>query len=499
MMLAMGRFAALLLVFLPYSQALAELKAGAAKVDITREDAGPVNGRLYARAVVLSDGQQTTAMIAVDAVAIGEIGPIDNQYLGKVRDQLQQRLQISPERVIVNASHCHGIVCRDVAERTVQAVAEAKANLTPVRIGVGVGREDRIQENRRMKLKAGGEADVRHAYSLPPDAEVESTGPIDPEIGVVRIDRLDGSPLAVIYNFAMHPIQGSPGGENTSDITGFASLVMEETLGHDCVALFVQGCAGDINPAFYKAVDAPRDAEPYGNMLALSTLKAHRRITTKPDASLKVERQLLRLPRANYAARIQQLEAERERLVASLRGVTLNLKRFLPLMVKYGLGGDFPSYDAHRYLHEQNQKRELLKQLDADNRRHLQAYLRNIYTMERITRLNTNLALLRRHQAKLVDGGERTIEVELVGLRLGPMVMLTFPGELTVPIGLGLKERSPHPYTFIAGYTNGYIYYAPTAEQMKNTGGAQEDSDCLLAPEWQRIFETAALEMIRGL
>ena len=36
--------------------------------------------------------------------------------------------------------------------------------------------------------------------------------------------------------------------------------------------------------------------------------------------------------------------------------------------------------------------------------------------------------------------------------------------------------------TFVAGYTNGYIYYTPSARQMENAGGAQEDSDCLLAP-----------------
>ena len=56
-------------------------------------------------------------------------------------------------------------------------------------------------------------------------------------------------------------------------------------------------------------------------------------------------------------------------------------------------------------------------------------------------------------------------------------------------IGLNIKKRSPHKFTFVAGVTNGYIYYTPTAEQLKNRGGAQEDSDCMLAPEWQMIFE----------
>ena len=50
-------------------------------------------------------------------------------------------------------------------------------------------------ENRRLLLKDGREADVRHAYSLPPDEAVAGAGPIDPEIGILRLDRTDGRPL----------------------------------------------------------------------------------------------------------------------------------------------------------------------------------------------------------------------------------------------------------------------------------------------------------------
>ena len=46
---------------------------------------------------------------------------------------------------------------------------------------------------------------------------------------------------------------------------------------------------------------------------------------------------------------------------------------------------------------------------------------------------------------------------------------------------------------------NGYIYYAPTAEQLLNVGGAQEDSDCILAPEWQALFEAKASEILNRL
>ena len=137
--------------------------------------------------------------------------------------------------------------------------------------------------------------------------------------------------------------------------------------------------------------------------------------------------------------------------------------------------------------------------LDEANRRHLQAYMGNIRKMEEITRLNTNLRLLQNHQKTGYDAGNKTVTVEVAGLRVGDFVITSFPGELTVPIGLNIKKAAKHSHAFVAGYTNGYIYYAPTAEQLKNVGGAQEDSDCLLDPAWQKIYEVKAGEIIGRL
>ena len=136
---------------------------------------------------------------------------------------------------------------------------------------------------------------------------------------------------------------------------------------------------------------------------------------------------------------------------------------------------------------------------DADNRRNMKQYIENIQTMEQLTRMQTNLALLKRHQAENIAAGQRTIDVEVIGLRIGGFTLITFPGELTVQIGLNIKKASPHKPTFVAGYTNGYIYYAPTTEQLLNVGGAQEDSDCILAPEWQPIFEARAADILKRL
>ena len=476
-----------------------ELRAGVAKVEITNKNVLPLNDPLYVKALVLRSGETTAVLVTLDAVAVGEIGYIGNDYLGKVRARLQKDPGLPPTGVIVNASHCHGHVCNDVDEKTVEAVKAAAANLVPVKVGVGVGRETRVSENRRLKLKSGKEADVRHAYALPPDDEVVGVGPIDPEIGVLRVDRLDGQTLAVVYNFACHPIMGVLGDGNTADIVGFASKVIEENLSPGTIALFVQGCGGDVNPVRYKDVHQPRHAEPLGTMLGLSVLRAARPIKCDATAPLTVLNEKLDLPRADNTERIDALVAEQARLLKSLQGTSLNLKTFLELASRYNLSKEFPSYDSHLYLTEKAQGRDDLRKLDAANRKNLQAYIDNVLTMERLTRVQTNLALLRKHQATNLAAGRRPLTVEIAGLRVGGFVLVTFPGELTVEIGLNVKKAAPHKPTFVAGYTNGYIYYTPSARQLRNVGGAQEDSDCLVAPEWEQLFYAKVAGVLKKL
>ncbi|QDU64175.1 Neutral/alkaline non-lysosomal ceramidase [Planctomycetes bacterium Pan216] len=488
------------LVMLPPRRAFAEVRAGAAKVDITDYAHGPVNGPMFAKALVVTDGAETIVLITVDAVAIGEIGRIDNTFLGDVRAALHEQLGVDPKSVLINASHCHGVIRADTRKLAVDAVKEAWTRLEPVDVGVATAREDRISENRRLRMKDGSEVDMRRAYSLPPDEEVAGVGPIDPEVGVLRIDRKDGTPLAVLYNFACHPIMGVPGNENTADFPAFASAMLEEALGHDAVALFVQGCAGDINPVRYKVVNTPQDAEPLGNLLGLSVLRAFNTMETKAPPAINISNEVISLPRgADLQERIATLLQQREKLTASLRPTDINFKSFLPLYIQHKTFPKAPSYHAQGYLHDRERGRDSLGKQDAENQRNLDAYLRNIHTMEKLTRLNTNLKLLQKHLATNRSAEKPTIDVEIGGIRIGDFRMVTFPGELTVEVGLRIKEASMPSSSFVAGYTNGYIYYLPTATQRLNSGYAQEDCDCLVAPRWQEIFETKAADVLKSL
>ena len=396
------------------------LRAGVAKSDITTNAEGVrVNDPLYAKALVLDDGRTKLVIVAMDATAIGGIGDIGDDFLPKLRGRVERELGIPGCHMLVNASHTHPpgrLLCdaEDQVDRTFDAILGATQSMTVVKVGAGSGHEDRISMNRTLRLTNGKAWTIRHTNPCPPDDEVAGVGPIDPEIGILRIDRTDGTPLAVVYNYACHPYITVPRGGVTADFPGFASAVIEENLGHGAMAFFLQGAGGDITSILYKDVNRPKDSEPLGRMLGLSTLRALRGIQTG-DATLAVISETVALPRkADFGDRIGELEAEQAVLLRSLRGTSLNLKTFLPLYIRYVLDPEHPSYYSYRYLHSEQMGTDELSGIDAENRRHIGKYLANIRAMEKLARIQDKIATLERHRSINEAAGEPTVATETV-------------------------------------------------------------------------------------
>ncbi len=479
------------------------LRAGVAKSDITTNVEGVrINDPLYAKALVLDDGTTRLAIVAMDVTAIGGIGEIGDGFLPALRARIESELGIPGPHVLVNASHNHPpvrMLCDppEQLERTFDAVRRAAASLTEVTVGAGAGHEDRISMNRTLRLKDGKAWTIRHTNPCPPDDEVAGVGPMDPEIGVLRIDRAGGRPLAVVYNFACHPYLTVPRGGVTADFPGFASAVIEENVGDGAMALFLQGAGGDITEILYKDGPRPRDSEPLGTMLGLSTLQAWRGIQTAPGA-LKVVNETIQLPRrTDFDERIAELEAEQAQLLKSLRGTSLNIKTFVPLYIQYRLDPEHPSYYSYRYLQSEALGTDELSEIDAQNRAHLDKYLQNVRAMEKMARIQDKIATLEKHQAFNLAAGEPTITTEVQGIRIGEFVLITTATELGVEIGLHLKQASPFEYTFVAAYSNGYLQYGPPAADYPR--GGYEVTECFLAPEWQALYEAKALEVLGKL
>ena len=486
------------------------LRAGVAKSDITNDSKeAVVKDPLYAKALVLDDGQQKVAIIAMDTTAIGgrriTRGMLNDgaeDFLPNLRSRIQKELGIDGSNVLVNASHTHPpgrLLCDDAGQvdRTFNAVSRALQNMTAVKVGWGRGHEDRITMNRTLRLKNGKCWSIRHTNPCPPDEEVAGVGPIDPEIGILRIDRLDGRPLAVVYNFACHPLFGDSRGSITANLIGVASKVIEQNLGNDAMALFLQGAGGDIIDVLFKDFNRPRDVEPLGMMLGLSTLKALKDISTQ-TAKLNVISETIALPRrTDIPQRLESLQQEQNELLESLRYTTLDIKTFLPLYIKYALSPDYPLDYCYRYLQAEKTGAEDPGAMDSINRANIEKYLQNIYAMEKLARIQDKVATLKLHQSLNKESGRATIPAEVQGIKIGEWVLITSPAEVLVEVGLNVKKASPYEHTFMAACSNGYIHYGACADAYDK--GGYEVTECLLGPKWQRIYEDKANEIIRRL
>ena len=220
------------------------LRVGAARVDITpAEDALPRNylgilDPIHSRAIVIASGEATAALISVDA------GAIPDAVWQAVSSALETSLGIPPANVLITATHSHSIPAQTAGsyvEKIVQSVREAKQNLVPARIGFGTG-VSYINVNRNI---------------IDPETHTwwegaNYDGPSDKTVAVIKFESLDGDPIAVYYNYAMHAVAAGQLDLVSGDAPGTTSKYIEDSFDDGIVALWSSGAAGDQNPIYYQ-------------------------------------------------------------------------------------------------------------------------------------------------------------------------------------------------------------------------------------------------------
>ncbi len=105
--------------------------------------------------------------------------------------------------------------------------------------------------------------------------------------------------------------------------------------------------------------------------------------------------------------------------------------------MKYAASPDYPSGASDEYHQEEAAGRKDLRQLDAENRKRIETYRRNAENMDRLTTIRTNLQIMQEQLDKLGSG---PIPVEIQAIRIGDFVLVTFPGEPFVEVGLRIKR-----------------------------------------------------------
>ena len=262
------------LIAVPVSAAT--LRAGVSQVDVTPPPQLPMYGYferltkhqlatgtldpLYARVLVLQAGDKRVALVTLD------LGRAFNEnWLNRLRDTAKQASHI--DELIVTASHTHsGPNILDVypnghppaweeaaLDKIVNAIGQAILRLQPVRLGTGFG-VAHIGYNRR---RASPDGSVTMLWSNP---NKSSTTPVDATVTVIRIDRQDGVPLAILVNYACHPVVlAADNLQYSADYVGALIKTVAGAFPAKPICLFLQGADGDINP-YYATTPLNQDA-----------------------------------------------------------------------------------------------------------------------------------------------------------------------------------------------------------------------------------------------
>jgi neutral ceramidase len=305
-----------LLILLAAASAHAVM-AGAAKADITPDPAKyrvplagygarmgkPATGihdPLYAKVLVLKDGDRQLALITCDLRSITP--ELKRLVVEKIAPQ-----GFSADNVFMSASHTHSgpalfperfwqmqfgkydpAIVENMSASIAKAFTDAIAGLAPVKAAFAETAAPGFANNRRW----GYDTDARIAAGEKPL--------INETMWLMRLDKEDGSTLAVLTHFAVHPtILDSDNMLISAEWPGVFQREME-TQFPGAVALYMNGAEGDQSPKGAQGADAFAQVEDFGARLAQIAAAAAKDLQPADDLAFACARKMVPLPNFSF-------------------------------------------------------------------------------------------------------------------------------------------------------------------------------------------------------
>jgi hypothetical protein len=285
------------------------LQAGVYRVDITPHVGVPLGGygarhgrpsrgvrdRIYARALVLTNGRDKFAIVSCDLIGMGK--SIRNRVLKRVRNR-----GFTSDNLLICATHTHSgtgamspevagqiavgrfdpEVTRLLADALVAAVEGADDALQPAKIGGGAADAPEYIANRRSE---------------------DPASMTDPALTVVNVVTAQGKPLAVLCNYSAHATCLGPDNMAPSaDYPGYVQWVVENHLGGGAMCMFTAGAVGDQAPASPTGLSGSARIPEIGNGLANKAFQVLDTTTVSGEAALAARTLEVRLPLTPLAA-----------------------------------------------------------------------------------------------------------------------------------------------------------------------------------------------------
>lgn len=447
-----------------------QLQAGAAAVDITptlfpvnmpglfnANIADSAHDPLHARALVLADGTTTLAIVVVDSLGLGQ------DTCDEAKKTASARCGIPVDKILISATHSHSAPPSNnpsgpepeaayhkvLVDGIVEAVAGAHGALRPAALGAAAEPLPEEVFNRRWFLKPGkmtpnpfGQMDqVKMNPSTSAEVLDRPAGPTDPDVTALWVlDAASRKPLAVLANYSLHYVGGTPKAQVSADYYGEFARRMREQIGEEAfVAILSNGTSGDINNIPFLV---GRPARKPFEQIGIVAQKA-------VDAALKARAAI-----AEYRSDIRLGMVERQ--------VTLQRRRPTPEQIAAA--------------------RAVLAITDEAERAKL-PHLAEIYA---------------RRTLALAEESE-TVTVQLQAIRVGDLAICAIPFEVFAETGLDLKKRSPLPRTMVIELANGSNGYLPTPEQHKLGGYETWMGTCRVQEDTSVILTDNLLKMLAEL
>ena len=422
-----------------------------------------VDDPLYARCLVIGDGEETIAIVIIDLCVF------PRTLCDEIKRLASKETGIPTNRILISATHTHCapsamMMClgvgadeayvKFVPAQVARAIADAHKNLQPAKLGWAVVDGADLTNCRRWITRSdrmgtdpfGGKtvrAMMHPGYQNP--NYTSPAGPIDPWLSVVSVvSAKDERPLCVMANLSMHYFSGSRG--FSAGYFGEVARLLEARIGKvsgkaspGFVGIMSQGTSGDLHWMDYSKPRRSISRQQYSKDVAERVLQAWKTIEHRSNVTLAMAEKRITIARRT------------------------------------------PSPERLQWARPINAGR-----LDRPPRNRVEVYAQ---------------------QAEWIHENPEA-EVVLQAVRIGELGITAISCEVYGITGLKLKRQSPLAATFNLELANGAAGYIPPPEQHRlggyttwpaRTAGLVEQAEPLIVETVLGLLETVAEQKRRPL
>jgi neutral ceramidase len=412
-----------------------------------------IHDDLHATALVVDDGHRQVVLITLDLMVI------DATFTRITRERIWLETGLPPDAILLTCSHTHnapsagGLLgvgeCDPVYEDWASRQAATAAILAW-----------RRREPVHLRTARGDLAG--HTFN-----RTRPHGDVDPTVTTLKVETLDGSPLAFVVNFAAHPTVTTDWRPFavSRDLPGEVCDLIEQSL-PGVTAMYVQGACGDVN-FLREYIDPHRHHEP-AHLLASVALESQIEADAMHSEQVGFATEIARIPTRRWT----QDEIQRDRDEAQRRLTNEDTANWRETIGKSMT----------------NRPDDMIHRHGGDEVKAVMAMAR--FHVEWTTKMLEDL-----------DSRPEYLDTEVQAIRLGDLCIAANPSEFFSPFAMAIRRQTTTRELMVACYANGRIGYLPDAHdiQVRSYAGYQSPKYCNQFPFTEQSGAAMCDAMLRTL